>query len=583
MRLSATNSIYHAGVYYNTFSDFNNGIGNGSLDGAVVVQTNIVSGSELFISNNDIDLSYVPFGIYLTGASSSGIGSNNIHLNKNAWQRGVFLSGNYDFEVLGNTITGTTSLTPISRYGFFGTGNGTLNLQSNVLRCNHINNCSRDFYLQNVNSGIDFKQNIMEGGRDGLFLSSTLLGWQIDKFNKWCTGFLNASINANIGSTANFKVPTNFTPLPPPINCEYNPLVAGSVLGSAFILPGGSTIDPGCGNLLSQVNGIDEFDRYIVDSLPHLNISEQLKYQYRRFLAGKLILHPEWVSQDSSMNSFWSIYRDSDLVKIASYEAKIGDLKSHDGGKYTLVQNASFELNDILTEIAAIDSVLMNDTLNLNSTFMLLRQIEANRVDSIVLEIDKLMTQGNDFVKSARNEIYSELLNVSFTNPQAIVEKEYLLYQLKHGYWSKEVVNAEDSTLIYSLANLCAEEFGPAVTWARGIYAEWHNEYLNDDDICARSLRLSDIPTSKLEEMDIDLRPNPAKNLVTVKILGNDFVNSLNSTIFVYDIKGKLLTSCKFFGEMYNLDLENFETGIYILKICSEGQFSVYKKLMIVK
>lgn len=59
--------------------------------------------------------------------------------------------------------------------------------------------------------------------------------------------------------------------------------------------------------------------------------------------------------------------------------------------------------------------------------------------------------------------------------------------------------------------------------------------------------------------------PNPTHNQLFVEIIGYD--NESNKTVYLYDLTGKLLISKKLAISRISLDLSDYTSGIYVLKI----------------
>lgn len=77
--------------------------------------------------------------------------------------------------------------------------------------------------------------------------------------------------------------------------------------------------------------------------------------------------------------------------------------------------------------------------------------------------------------------------------------------------------------------------------------------------------------------INMDLYPNPASNEVTVFLS-----EEMNATISVLDVHGKLVFENKMKGKQLVLSLQNFDNGIYFVRIASEKGIAV-KKLVVTK
>jgi hypothetical protein len=75
---------------------------------------------------------------------------------------------------------------------------------------------------------------------------------------------------------------------------------------------------------------------------------------------------------------------------------------------------------------------------------------------------------------------------------------------------------------------------------------------------------------------DIQVYPNPSQGIFNVRLGA-----VLPDKIEVYDVSGKLIQSNEFnltvTDAQVNLDITNYESGIYFVKIYSEGKYTIRK------
>jgi hypothetical protein len=573
-----------AGVNKSDIYDYNTGTISNNVNGGVIVSIPKVAGSYLEVLENTFVNTYTPRGVFAASVSDLNITHNTFDLNSAAFQNGVMASFCDDIFIGQNVVEGFSGTLPWSRFGITLRGTGIVNAPANILWCNEVSNCSRDIWFDNVNGNFDFANNTMVGGRDGLFLTAAVLGNQINRFNKWCTGFVTSAINANAQSNILLQVPTTATPPAPPVNCEYNPWNIGNVTGPLVsILFGGSTSDPGCVNMpLMDTIGVSDYDRYIADSLPNMDIDYATKYHHYRMLAGKLAAHPEFINQDPSMEEFMETYNDSDLVVIANFEHQVHSILSQDQGFFDQAKDVSNILSSQITEIAVLDSILMVDSTVIDSILLARRFELTEGMDSLVNQIDSLMDIGYSYIAVAASELSEQILNHTFNTAQGIVEKDFLLFMLKYGEWNQQPLTLEDTTLISDMAHLCSYEYGPVVYGARNIYLEWFEEELDDAEICGTGARLvntiADSPSPQ-----VVLIPNPASKDVLIQVEGPLTEFTQPTLVELINLTGKQLNSFEFTGKSTILALETIPAGSYMVKVTMPENLVVYKKLLVIK
>jgi photosystem II stability/assembly factor-like uncharacterized protein len=75
---------------------------------------------------------------------------------------------------------------------------------------------------------------------------------------------------------------------------------------------------------------------------------------------------------------------------------------------------------------------------------------------------------------------------------------------------------------------------------------------------------------------EVKVYPNPASEMVTI----SNASNSEKSSVSIYDVMGRVVKQLDFKGKELQLSVENFQPGIYYLKI-SEGKKQTTKKLIV--
>ncbi len=106
----------------------------------------------------------------------------------------------------------------------------------------------------------------------------------------------------------------------------------------------------------------------------------------------------------------------------------------------------------------------------------------------------------------------------------------------------------------------------------------WSTNVILDNEVIVRKKVLSNLTTNKNEfiESKIKLYPNPAKNEIHLDIDAT-IQNQIQKTE-IYNLLGELVFSSD--RLMQTIDLQNFASGIYIMKICA-SEFEISKKLIV--
>ncbi len=83
-------------------------------------------------------------------------------------------------------------------------------------------------------------------------------------------------------------------------------------------------------------------------------------------------------------------------------------------------------------------------------------------------------------------------------------------------------------------------------------------------------------------DFDFDIFPNPASNVVNVKLSGSDILTH----VYLYDVTGKLIHSAKISNENLSnssttqIDIRSLQSGIYYIKLVDINR-ELTKKLIV--
>lgn len=177
----------------------------------------------------------------------------------------------------------------------------------------------------------------------------------------------------------------------------------------------------------------------------------------------------------------------------------------------------------------------------------------------------------------------AQSINSSIT-PTNNVEQTYKDFYDIHLKSINGTYNGTDSTALYSIANSCPADGGPAVYYARALYNYLYNVAGNYYSGCGGILRGSQqenvAKNGPAMTLEYKLYPNPANNFVT--LVGGKESERLN--IKVNDVSGKLLFEKDVItqGAKNTIDLD-LKNGIYFVTITNASKETNIKKLVISK
>ena len=108
------------------------------------------------------------------------------------------------------------------------------------------------------------------------------------------------------------------------------------------------------------------------------------------------------------------------------------------------------------------------------------------------------------------------------------------------------------------------------------IYGDWQQSSV--DGVMMMRPIFGDTDLSDIEkfESEIQIYPNPTNDIVNIQLQN---LPENKSDIYVYDFSGKLILNSSFSDDNTSIDLSNYSTGVYFIKIVTENQI-INKKII---
>ena len=513
--------------------------------------------------------------------SESTVENINIDLlNTTYGQKGLMFEAVSDLHCSLNNVHGATGTIPTGRVGLLANANTIQNNLAIEYSCNELVNTDNGVRLKDHISNVDFDRIKVENANDGWFVDNSILGFQTDKFNRWCGTFNNAAYNSTQNSFLTLLTPSTG----PGSGCDYNPLNMNVVgLGTFQVWSPTNLSDPGCSNyLISDTITLTLFDQFIIDSLNNYNFSEAMNWQLRRNLMQKLSRNPQLLESNQVASDFWSQYYDEEIGQLAMFKNRFDSLMYSSNDDIVSATERGQNLLSVKSSVAWLDSILQTRPEEEDSILYLNERDSLNQVyDFISYEADSLWKSGWQQVNEPVNELYAELYDLTITTDWGERERQYYSLATKLGPWNVEhYFSSADSSLLIELAHLCEREYGNPVTWARGVYANWFEAEVDEEAACESGLR-------KIAEQIhmpaniMMIKPNPAAKQISVKLHPYD----TKSTYFlrIYTINGNFVNTISLTAADSYVDIGYLQNGVYVAALYKDNSIIQRVKLTIVR
>lgn len=307
-----------------------------------------------------------------------------------------------------------------------------------------------------------------------------------------------------------------------------------------------------------------------------------MQWQLRRSLMQKLSRNPQLLENDQSVSDFWYQYQDEELGQLAMFKNRFDSLiYSRNDDIVSAIEHGQDLLN-IKSSVTWLDSILQTRPEEEDSILYLNERNSLNQAyDSISYVADSLWKSGWHQVNEPVNELYAELYDLSITTDWGEKERQYYSLASKLGPWNVEqYFSSADSSLLIELAHLCEREYGNPVTWARGVYANWFEEEVDEEAACGSGLRKTSEQMHKPANIMM-IKPNPAANQINVKLHPYD----TKSTYFlrIYTINGNFVNTNSLTSADSYLDISYLQNGVYVVALYKDNSILQRVKMTIVK
>ena len=162
--------------------------------------------------------------------------------------------------------------------------------------------------------------------------------------------------------------------------------------------------------------------------------------------------------------------------------------------------------------------------------------------------------------------------------PELIEDVE--LHRVTYKSMVKQIAHGElDESELQSLqlvANLCIQDYGEVVSWARGLLA-MHHDYSYSNDHCTEVVEERSRRPEQNTGLIMKLSPQPAGDYVLVHIEGG---NISAATLDIRDMTGQLILSISY-EDGQQIRTENMAQGVYLIQVISEGNVVISQKMIV--
>ncbi len=470
----------------------------------------------------------------------------------------------------------------------------------NSIICNPFKRAFIGAEFDDLNIATEFRGNTLENFTNSLWLNEAEIGKQPYRGNVFIgdnTGVIEGSDPVSIALKSMFTI----NPLDPPDEGELEPASYDpSEIENIWFVPDYKKNNAFCNDSLivdSEEKRKPWWTKLSCDSLKiYLDsvLTETINTPYKsRYLWRKKRYYFKYLKQDTMLRDSCS-FIDSLLLDIKgdTIDKYVdADISIDNANKLSVEQEYKLEqyylqINSINEQINKIDSLLLSDTLNIDSNLEQKRDLIYQLKD--VLEEFHIFK--DDMDTQTKNRLVEALAAVDDLQASTIYEttqKRFWQLSLKKRLQGKESLTSTEWDEIKGIAEMCPLEAGKAVYSARALYQTINDTLLqyDDDELCGLydKSKLILKNTNISEKSLVDIFPNPAKQEWNIKIENKD---QKQIVVEVVDMQGRVLKRFNFGTKtniMEKIQIPDMDTGILFAKIYMDDKLYSTKKLLKLK
>ena len=292
-----------------------------------------------------------------------------------------------------------------------------------------------------------------------------------------------------------------------------------------------------------------------------------LDWRGKQYVYHKIKTNHTALPSNPLMNIFYTNAQGQAIGMLDSVAAGISLLINHNSTASQAISTNKDLLVEYLDDIQEIDSLLALASTNQDSTTLWgQRQNVTTSINNTIAIIDSFSTilKAERITKAGQLLAYNQ--SITMSNAPATYEKDVNRIYLQHIANDTIAFDNTQYQALLNIAQLCPDEGGRAVGFARALLLKNTSLEFDDESLCSsRSLSNNPKVAQRTNTQQLLLIPNPANNFTRV-IWDKEKVAQ---HILVYRTDGVEILSKSITDKQasYDLDISNWLPGMYIIQV----------------
>jgi hypothetical protein len=486
-----------------------------------------------------------------------------------------------------NNIVKGYSVSNISRIGI-----STAQSTNTTVNCNLVDSTGYGFYFGGLCPGTQLKGNSLINHYEGLHLNNVaIIGLQTHLGNKWYNPDTSKFDAVNLNWKPTINLSNSLLTIDPNLSQIYQPKIPTDsmlppyVYNSGWVNPqsGSSTFQCPVGGPCMDANIVYEpGDAWLLQMIAHDSVLTSEYIEESQEIAQQYLY--DYLMVDSALRNSNSTYQNfvsSQTALNNLYQAclRLSECTSIEDSSAVLLMTLDSILNKFSDSIHYYNQayLLHNDNSSLIKLENMYVQINYYKSQLMGL-IQQLRLRENALLLEAgfyNSQVYSQELP---TQNQAFINQISVLYQ-NYGLDSIEPYQLS----VLAIAQQCPYQGGKAVYEARFFISLFNDSITYDDNsVCLGQgiFKMNGQGNAKENTLQLEIKPNPSKDLVEIKIVG---IKSDDWDMQIIDLDGRaLLNYYKINFTSFKVNTSTFSPGVYIVKVKVGENIQLQEKLIII-
>ena len=507
--------------------------GGSNISGAAVKSFDDINFS---VHNSLIESGGNMGGIFLNSSSPCTISNNYITMNDDFDSSGIRVHGGGQITINDNAISGVMD----NAITF-------LNTHNNFITCNILNGGGSSLYVGSNSGPQDIKGNEMTAERE--IYTRSILDPQFHRGNFFMDQVSSIIVGDGLGD---LELEFSRFTVDPTINPLYLPAIDTDMVREGTA---GTDDNFNCtGDVGPGINGEGGTSSFLCRYIIYLNDKKSenpkkywinMYHIYRYYL--KNVPSKNW---SSCLKTLWTSEDFCGIKELAEAEVEIAHAIEHNE------EQIRDEREDLYTHLANTDG--FNKKLQ---------------------DLRSLSIATRNYTEKSLLEIKQSLKKLVCTNEISIIYKRNLIKRVDFRLSNDGIVLNDRETL--ADASLCADEYGDAVHWARGILSASDDSRYDVNDNCFVSTDKRYVKSEVLDIVNLKIVPNPAVSQFSIEGLKGDEEYS----ILIANNGGFVIYNQRWISNdsgFHVVDISNWPNGIYFIEVTNKTSLSkTYEKLVV--